>query len=117
MAKLWGGAAKPSRDEFDRLTRPHVNMMFRVALRMSADRHSAEDLVQETCLKALRGFAGFKPGTNYKAWLFRIMTNISIDIARRHANISFVEWDESAAARLSDAQVDLNNNPEIHFFA
>ena len=119
MAKMWGGAAKPSRDEFDKLTRPHVDMLFRVAQRMSSDRHSAEDLVQETCLKAFRGFASFKPGTNYKAWLCRIMTNISIDISRRHANVSFVEWDEGNVANMSDAQLlgynDQANNPEIHF--
>ena len=54
---------------------PHLAALLRVARRLSAETSSAEDLVQETMLLAWRGFHGFEPGTNARAWLFRILFN------------------------------------------
>ncbi len=51
---------------------PHVRSLLRVARRLTSD---PEDLVQETMLSAWRGFHQFQPGTNVRAWLFRIMMN------------------------------------------
>jgi RNA polymerase sigma-70 factor, ECF subfamily len=51
-------------------------------MRMTRNRADAEDLVQETYLKAYRGFGGFQEGTNLKAWLYRILTNTYINIYR-----------------------------------
>ncbi len=53
--------------------------LFSTALRMTRNRADAEDLVQETFVKAWRSFATFQEGTNLRAWLFRIMTNTFIN--------------------------------------
>src|SRR5690349_17881099 len=60
-------------DDFERMAMPHVSSLLRVARRLSRDRASAEDLVQETMLRAWRARHQFREGTNARAWLFRIM--------------------------------------------
>jgi RNA polymerase sigma-70 factor (ECF subfamily) len=64
---------------FERDALAHVDVLFGGALRMTRHRADAEDLVQETMMKAYRAFEGFEDGTNLKAWLFRIMTNTYIN--------------------------------------
>ena len=56
--------------------------LYSAALRMTRNPADAEDLVQETYLKAYRGFGGFEEGTNLKAWLYRILTNTFINTYR-----------------------------------
>src|ERR1700739_1960998 len=56
--------------------------LYTAALRMTRNAADAEDLVQETYLKAYRGFGGFQEGTNLKAWLYRILTNTYINSYR-----------------------------------
>ncbi|HET7652182.1 MAG TPA: sigma-70 family RNA polymerase sigma factor, partial [Acidimicrobiales bacterium] len=56
--------------------------LYTAALRMTRNRADAEDLVQETYLKAYRAFASFQQGTNLKAWLYRILTNTYINTYR-----------------------------------
>ena len=56
--------------------------LFGTALRMTRNRADAEDLVQETMLKAFRSYASFESGTNLRAWLFRILTNTFINSYR-----------------------------------
>jgi RNA polymerase sigma-70 factor, ECF subfamily len=56
--------------------------LYAAALRMTRNRADAEDLVQETYLRAYRGFSGFQEGTNLKAWLYRILTNTYINTYR-----------------------------------
>jgi RNA polymerase sigma-70 factor, ECF subfamily len=60
---------------FAGLALPLVPALYNLASWLSRDSAEAEDLVQETLLKALRGFASFEPGTNFKAWIFRILRN------------------------------------------
>jgi RNA polymerase sigma-70 factor (ECF subfamily) len=57
----------------------YAPQLFSTALRMTRNRADAEDLVQETFVKAWRSFATFQEGTNLRAWLFRIMTNTYIN--------------------------------------
>lgn len=57
----------------------HMSSLYSGALRMTRNPADAEDLVQETYLKAYRGFGGFQEGTNLKAWLYRILTNTFIN--------------------------------------
>src|ERR1700733_4365501 len=55
---------------------PHLAALLRVARRLTPEPTSADDLVQETMLLAWRGFRQFQPGTNARAWLFRILFNV-----------------------------------------
>ena len=60
----------------------HMSSLYSAAMRMTRNPADAEDLVQETYLKAYRGFGGFEEGTNLKAWLYRILTNTYINTYR-----------------------------------
>jgi RNA polymerase sigma-70 factor (ECF subfamily) len=61
---------------------PYMASLYNAALRLTHNPSDAEDLVQETYLRAYRGFGGFKEGTNLKAWLYRILTNTFINTYR-----------------------------------
>ncbi|MCB2206147.1 sigma-70 family RNA polymerase sigma factor [bacterium] len=69
--------------DFEREALPHMDALYNFALRMTSDPDEADDLLQETYLKAYRFFDKFEQGTNCKAWLFRIMKNSFINIYRR----------------------------------
>jgi RNA polymerase sigma-70 factor (ECF subfamily) len=67
---------------FAELAMPYMSALYSAALRMTRNPSDAEDLVQETYLRAYRGFGGFQDGTNLKAWLYKILTNTFINIYR-----------------------------------
>jgi RNA polymerase sigma-70 factor (ECF subfamily) len=67
---------------FSEAAMPFMGSLYSAALRMTRNPSDAEDLVQETYLKAYRGFGGFQEGTNLKAWLYRILTNTYINSYR-----------------------------------
>src|SRR5262245_34513868 len=67
---------RPIRADFEKEAIPHLAALYGAALRMTRDPKDAEDLVQETLLRAYRFFDTFEAGTNCKAWLFRILTNV-----------------------------------------
>ncbi len=67
---------------FAELAMEHMASLYSAALRMTRNPADAEDLVQETYLRAYRGFGGFTEGTNLKAWLYRILTNTYINAYR-----------------------------------
>ena len=60
-----------------------ADQVYRVARRLVGSREEAEDLVQETYARAFRSWRSFSPGTNMRAWLFRILTNLNVDRGRR----------------------------------
>ena len=68
--------------KFADLAMEHMSSLYTAALRMTRNAADAEDLVQETYLRAYRGFGGFQEGTNLKAWLYRILTNTFINSYR-----------------------------------
>ena len=70
---------KKLRERYEREAMIHLDALMRTSRRMNKSDADAEDLVQETMLKAYRFFDRFEEGTNCKAWLFKIMTNIFIN--------------------------------------
>ncbi len=72
---------RQARFEADAL--PFLDQLYSAALRMTRNPHDAEDLVQETFSKAFTAFHQFRPGTNLKAWLYRILTNTYINSYRK----------------------------------
>ncbi|WP_246291709.1 sigma-70 family RNA polymerase sigma factor [Lentzea indica] len=90
---LWEGSAVPATGttettaeraaRFERDAMPMLDQLYSAALRMTRNPADAEDLVQETYLKAYSAFASFSEGTNLKAWLYRILTNTYINGYRK----------------------------------
>jgi len=81
---------------------PFMSALYAAALRMTRNPTDAEDLVQETYLRAYRGFEGFREGTNLKAWLYKILTNTFINTYR-------------AKKRRPD-QVDLDDTEDFYLY-
>jgi RNA polymerase sigma-70 factor (ECF subfamily) len=71
------------RERFEREVLPLLPSLYSAALRMTRNPTDAEDLVQETFLRAYRGFASFQEGTNLRAWMYRILTNTFINSYRK----------------------------------
>lgn len=80
---------------------PLLDQLYGGALRMTRNPQDAEDLVQETYLKAYNAFDSFKPGTNLKAWLYRIMTNTYINNYRKMKRRPL----ETSAEDVTDSQL------------
>ena len=87
--------------EFESVALEHVDALYASALRMTRSAKDAEDLVQDTYLKAFRFFESFEKGTNIKAWLFKILTNTFINKYRRK-----VKEKEMAEAPAEDIMLD-----------
>ncbi|MEO8476776.1 MAG: sigma-70 family RNA polymerase sigma factor [Actinomycetota bacterium] len=83
MAQTTAADDQALRDRFERDVLPLLPSLYGAAMRLTRDPSDAEDLVQETYLRAFRGFSGFKEGTNLKAWLYRILTNTFINTYRK----------------------------------
>jgi RNA polymerase sigma-70 factor, ECF subfamily len=62
-------------ESFEQLAMPLFERLYNFACWLTQDRSEAEDLVQETYAKALKGFSSFQPGTNFRAWIYRILRN------------------------------------------
>ena len=91
VAATTGGCGAMS---FDQEIRPYLDQLYPTALRMTRNPADAEDLVQETLTKAYTAYHQFTPGTNLRAWLYRILTNTYINsyrAAQRRPDLSDVE--------------------------
>ena len=92
---------RPIRTDFEREALPHLPALYGAALRMTRDPKDAEDLVQEALLRAYRFFDTFEAGTNCKAWLFRILTNVFCNQYREREREHVVMTEaESSSANL-----------------
>ncbi|HEX2984318.1 MAG TPA: sigma-70 family RNA polymerase sigma factor [Ignavibacteriales bacterium] len=82
-------------EEFEKEALPHMDALYNFALRLTGDSDDANDLVQETYLKAFRFFDKYERGTNSKAWLFRILKNSYInDYRKQSKEPSKVDYDD-----------------------
>ena len=73
--------------EFEVVALEHMNSLYSAALRMTRDGSDAQDLVQDAYLRAFRFFDKFEKGTNFKAWLFKILKNVYINKYRKELKI------------------------------
>lgn len=91
---------------FEKEFMPHMDAMYNFALKLTADEDDAQDLVQDTCLKAYRFINSFEPGTYAKAWLFRILKNNFINDYRKKSRgpskVEF-EWVEQSISGEDEA--------------
>ncbi len=83
MAQTTAADDQALRERFERDVLPLLPSLYGAAMRLTRNPSDAEDLVQETYLRAFRGFGGFQEGTNLKAWLYRILTNQFINTYRK----------------------------------
>lgn len=91
-AGLWD-RKKGLKAEFERVALPHLSDLYRAAFYLAKTEAEAEDLVQETYLRAFRFFDKFEPGTNCKAWLLTILKNLFITCYRRSKqDPTMVDW-------------------------
>lgn len=72
---MWISGAGPQSDSFEDLAMPLFDQLYNFARWLTQNREEAEDLVQETYAKALKGFSSFQLGTNFRAWMYRILRN------------------------------------------
>lgn len=109
-----------TKQEFEELALSHLDPLYSAALRLTKNERDAEDLVQDTCMRAYRFFDKFERGTNIKAWLFKILTNTFINRYRRKVKErSVVEGAEREAVHerfVSRDATDFAANPEQYFF-
>jgi RNA polymerase sigma factor (sigma-70 family) len=77
------GASDRTRTEFEALLEGQLDTLYASAMRLTRNARDAEDLVQDSVLRAFRFFDKFERGTNFRAWLFKILTNTFINRYRR----------------------------------
>lgn len=83
------------KEEFKKEALPHIGLLYNYAYKMTGSSDDADDLLQETYLRAYRFFHKFEKGTNCKAWLFRIMKNLFINNYRKNQKTpGQVDYDE-----------------------
>src|SRR5438045_8859464 len=99
---------------------PYVDSLYNTAYRMTRNSEDAEDLVQETYLKAYKYYDKFQEGTNFKAWLFKTMKNTFINNYRKKKltphKIDFSEIEESYERAIQKSAPDLIKAPESAIF-
>lgn len=124
MALLpWKHAAHESgghASTFEDLALPLLPSLYNIAFWLSGNAHDAEDLVQEAFLKALRGFTTFEPGTNFRAWIFRILRNTYLTSRTGLASLRTIaleneleEQGESAPGVYPEGAID-RRTPELN---
>ncbi|PKK83739.1 MAG: RNA polymerase subunit sigma-24 [candidate division Zixibacteria bacterium HGW-Zixibacteria-1] len=108
-----------NKERFEKEALVHIESLFRTALRMTKNEGDADDLVQETFLKAWRFWDKFQEGSNCRAWLFKIMTNIFINNYRAKAwtpqTIDLEDVDDDFLFGQLSA-LGPSDDPEKHFF-
>src|SRR5437773_873793 len=110
------GSLTPTRAQFEKEALPHLDALYGVALRLARHERDAEDLVQDTMLRAFRFFHRFEPGTNCKAWLFKILHNTFVNKYRRRARereiAGSIEATGGAGPTVSQGALDASRDPE-----
>ena len=90
---------RPNHELFEEMVMPLFDSLYNFACWLTSDRDEAEDLVQETVAKALRGFGSFEPNTNFRAWIFRILRNTFLTSRTGLKATSTVQLDDDEEVR------------------
>jgi RNA polymerase sigma-70 factor (ECF subfamily) len=101
------------RQEFEDTALVHMKSIYNVALRLTRNKTDAEDLFQETFLRAYRFFHQFQSGTDCRAWLFAILHSLFVNRVRR-ASYPTVDLDEERVYREGRTSRSLSGNPEVN---
>lgn len=102
------------RKEFEETAMEHIDSLYNMALRLVFNKEEAEDLVQETYLKAYRFFDSFQKGTNIKAWLYKILKNTFINKYRKEiATPSEILYEDLEAVNSGLAYEQETNSTEL----
>ncbi|WP_229679500.1 sigma-70 family RNA polymerase sigma factor [Agrococcus terreus] len=97
--------ADAKRDDFEEQAMQYADQLYGAAMRMTRNPADAADLVQETLLKAYAAYDSFKPGTNLRAWLYRIQTNTYINTYRKQQRRPFeAPLDDMEEWQIGDAE-------------
>lgn len=100
---------------FEKEFMPHLDAMYNFALRLTNDEDDAQDLVQDTCMKAFRFIGSFEPGTYAKAWLFRILKNNFInDYRKKSRGPSKVEFEWVEQSFSGDEDQEPATHADLH---
>ncbi len=119
--RLRGTAMIEARDarrgwNFEATAMPYIDSLYSTAYRMTRNAQDAEDLVQETYFKAYKYYDKFEEGTNFKAWLFKILKNTFINSYRKRQQLpresDFVVLEESLERRFDDDLRERSKSPE-----
>ena len=103
---------------FDKEFMPHIDSMYNFAFRLTNDEDDANDLVQDTYLKAYRFINSFQEGTNAKAWLFRILKNSFInDYRKKSKEPSKVDYQEVEAVYNSNEDAEFESTSDLRIGA
>ena len=114
----WIRAAQDGdRSAFARLIERYWDRLYRWLYRLARDRHTAEDLTQETFLKALAAVNSFRPGSNFRAWIFRIGHNNFVNQKRAERRTKVALPDDAAAPDLGLAETTTENREALEAVA
>jgi RNA polymerase sigma-70 factor, ECF subfamily len=114
-ATLLAFAKRGDRDAFQRLAEPHRRELQLHCYRMVGSVHDAEDLVQETFLRAWRGIAGFEGRSSFRAWLYRIATNACLNALARRARRDLPEMQGPPSDQPPDRMLESGPATEIQW--
>ncbi len=106
--------------DFEANAMPFMDSLYNTAFRMARNAEDAEDLIQETYLKAYKYYDKFREGTNFKAWLFKILKNTFINKYRKNQKVptqsDFADIEGVFEDQVSEQYQGSISDPETHFF-
>jgi RNA polymerase sigma-70 factor (ECF subfamily) len=112
--QLVGRAASGDRRAFDELTKRYKDKMFSLIYKMTGERETALDLMQETFFSAFKELPRFRLESSFGSWLYRIASNKSINFLRRKKLLFFVPLEKTSDRAVSYEMNDASEKSELH---
>jgi RNA polymerase sigma factor (sigma-70 family) len=113
IAELDSSASQWTPPSWEEVVRMHSARVYRLAYRLTGNKHDAEDLTQEVFVRVFRSLSSYTPGT-FEGWLHRITTNLFLDMARRRQRIRFEGLGDETAQRLPSGTTPAQAFDERH---